>query len=66
MNNKMTRVSLAIANGPSLDTVVEPSKELIERQSEAPAYIGLKYKDFLELQQSNQLDNKSVLDRVRV
>ncbi|KAH9697602.1 2-oxoglutarate-dependent dioxygenase 19 [Citrus sinensis] len=66
VNNKMTRVSLAIANGPSLDTVVEPSKELIERQSEAPAYIGIKYKDFLELQQSNQLDNKSVLDRVRV
>lgn len=66
VNNKTTRISLAITIGPSLDTVVGPSKELIEVGNEAPAYVGIKYKDYLELQQSNKLDNKSALDRVRI
>ncbi|KAJ0078025.1 hypothetical protein Patl1_37161 [Pistacia atlantica] len=30
VNNKSTRISLAIANGPSLDTVVCPAQELID------------------------------------
>ncbi|KAJ6683579.1 hypothetical protein OIU85_007283 [Salix viminalis] len=30
------------------------------------SYIGMKYEDYLELQQSNKLDGKSCLDRVRI
>ena len=63
VNNNATRISLAIANGPSLDTVVSPASELVENHP--PAYIGLKYKEYLELQQSRNLNGKCMLDRVR-
>ncbi|KAF8406065.1 hypothetical protein HHK36_008145 [Tetracentron sinense] len=66
VNNKAPRISLALAHGPSLDTVVSPAQELVDRENHRPAYRGMKYKDYLELQQSNQLDGKSCLDRVRV
>ncbi|KAJ4716839.1 putative 2-oxoglutarate and Fe(II)-dependent oxygenase superfamily protein [Melia azedarach] len=66
VNNKITRLSLAIAHGPSLDTVVSPAKELIDNEGEAPSYLGMKYKEYLELQQSNPLHNKTCLDRVRI
>ncbi|KAL5563439.1 hypothetical protein UlMin_033186 [Ulmus minor] len=64
VNNKATRISLAIANGPSLDSVVAPAPELLK--TNPSVYIGLKYKDYMELQQSNKLDGKSCLDRVRL
>lgn len=64
VNNKATRISVAVANGPELETVVTPAPEFL--QSNSPAYVGIKYKDFIQLQQSNQLDNKSCLDRVRI
>ncbi|GMN58968.1 hypothetical protein TIFTF001_028068 [Ficus carica] len=63
VNKSATRMSLAIANGPSLETVVGPASQLVE--SHPPAYIGMKYKDYLELQQSSNLNGKSMLDRVR-
>ncbi|KAJ0026300.1 hypothetical protein Pint_09065 [Pistacia integerrima] len=66
VNSKSTRISLAIANGPSLDTVVCPAQELIDNESQAPAYKGMKYIEYLELQQSNRLHIKSCLDRVRL
>ncbi|EXC41811.1 putative 2-oxoglutarate/Fe(II)-dependent dioxygenase [Morus notabilis] len=64
VNNNATRISLAIANGPSLDTVVSPASELVENRP--PAYIGLKYKEYLELQQSRNLNGKCMLDCVRL
>ncbi|XP_041014517.1 2-oxoglutarate-dependent dioxygenase 19-like [Juglans microcarpa x Juglans regia] len=64
VNSKATRISLAIANGPSFDTMIRPAPEL-ESKEQAAAYIGMKYKDYMELQQGNQLDGKSCLDRVR-
>ncbi|PON55891.1 Oxoglutarate/iron-dependent dioxygenase [Parasponia andersonii] len=64
LHRNKSRISLSIANGPSLDTVVTPAPELTVCQR--PAYAGIKYKDFLELQQSNNLYGKSVLDRVRI
>ncbi|KAA8536425.1 hypothetical protein F0562_028903 [Nyssa sinensis] len=33
VNNKATRISIAIANGPSLDTIVSPSVELVNSES---------------------------------
>ncbi|KAL6347259.1 hypothetical protein AAG906_013695 [Vitis piasezkii] len=62
VNNKTTRISLAVFTGPSLDTVVEPAKEL----SHPPTYVGITYKEYLELQQGNKLDGKTCLDRVRI
>ena len=68
VNSKGTRMSIAMAHGPSLDSVVSPSPELLvsSEGDEPAAYIGMKYKDYLELQQSNKLDGKSCLDRVRI
>ncbi|KAA8536426.1 hypothetical protein F0562_028904 [Nyssa sinensis] len=66
VNNKATRISLAIANGPSLDTIVGPAAELVNNESHPAAYIPMKFKEYLELQQSNPLGSKTSLDRVRV
>lgn len=66
VNNKATRISLAIANGPSLDTVVGPAPDLVDGAENPSAYKPMKYKDYLELQQSNQLNGKSCLDYVRI
>ncbi|XP_031285646.1 protein DMR6-LIKE OXYGENASE 2-like isoform X1 [Pistacia vera] len=66
VNNIRTRISLAMAHGPSLDAIVSPAQELMDRENQVPGYVGIKYKKYLELQQSNQLDNKSCLDRARI
>ncbi|KAM3377500.1 2-oxoglutarate-dependent dioxygenase 19 [Capsicum galapagoense] len=65
VNNKVTRISVVTAHGPSLETIVRPASPLIEKENSPSAYIPMKYKDYLELQQSNQLDAKSCLDRVK-
>ncbi|GKV35437.1 hypothetical protein SLEP1_g43700 [Rubroshorea leprosula] len=66
VNSEVARISLAVANGPSLDTVVRPAEELVDDGDNQPAYVGMKYREYLQLQQSNQLDGKSCLDRVMV
>lgn len=53
-----------MANGPSMETIVSPASKLLE--FEKPAYKPMKYKEYLRLQQGNQLDGKSCLDRIRV
>ncbi|KAK4438137.1 2-oxoglutarate-dependent dioxygenase 19 [Sesamum alatum] len=64
VNNEKTRISIAMFNGPSVDTVVSPAARLLRTQ--APAYVPMKYKDYLMAQQSNQLYAKSILKRVRI
>ncbi|XP_063936223.1 LOW QUALITY PROTEIN: 2-oxoglutarate-dependent dioxygenase 19-like [Daucus carota subsp. sativus] len=66
VNNATTRLSLAIANGPSLDTIVRPAPGLTDGANNPPAYTPMKYKEYLQLQQGNKLDQKSVLDRIRL
>ncbi|KAL3350298.1 hypothetical protein AABB24_023009 [Solanum stoloniferum] len=67
VNNKVTRISVAIAHGPSLDTIVRPASPLMEKENSPSAYyIPMKYKDYLEMQQSNQLNAKSCLERVKI
>lgn len=77
VNNKATRISVGTAHGPSLDTIVSPVEELVnweaddrdcdrDRDRDLLAYRGIKYREYMELQQSNQLNGKSCLDRVRI
>ncbi|XP_047172931.1 2-oxoglutarate-dependent dioxygenase 19-like isoform X2 [Vigna umbellata] len=66
VSNKATRISLAVVIAPSLDTVVEPAKELLDSQNNPAAYIGMKHRDYLQLQSSNRLNGKSVLDNVKI
>uniref|UniRef100_A0A5B6Z0P1 Fe2OG dioxygenase domain-containing protein n=1 Tax=Davidia involucrata TaxID=16924 RepID=A0A5B6Z0P1_DAVIN len=49
VNNKATRVSLAVSNGPSLDTIVSPAPKLVNSESHPPAYAPIKFKKSLEL-----------------
>ncbi|KAF4368379.1 hypothetical protein F8388_019096 [Cannabis sativa] len=66
VNKNDTRISLAIANGPALETVVNPVPKLVEsHDSHSSAFAGMKYKDYVQLQQSNNLCDKSILDRIR-
>ncbi|XP_020222555.1 protein DMR6-LIKE OXYGENASE 2 [Cajanus cajan] len=66
VSNKATRMSLAIVIAPSLDTVVEPAKELLDDERNPAAYVGMKHRDYMQLQRSNRLDGKSVLDKVKI
>ncbi|GLT64751.1 hypothetical protein SLA2020_372230 [Shorea laevis] len=64
IKTEVARMSLALANGPSLDTVVTPAIELVDGENSA-GYVGIKYKEYLELQYS-KLSRQSCLDHVRV
>ncbi|XP_027347783.1 protein DMR6-LIKE OXYGENASE 2-like [Abrus precatorius] len=66
VSNKATRMSLAIVTAPSLDTAVEPAKELLDNQSNPAAYVGMKQRDYMQLQRSNHLYGKSVLDKLKI
>eukprot|EP00268_Persea_americana_P009441 TRINITY_DN13791_c0_g1_i1.p1 TRINITY_DN13791_c0_g1~~TRINITY_DN13791_c0_g1_i1.p1 ORF type:complete len:352 (-),score=61.10 TRINITY_DN13791_c0_g1_i1:403-1458(-) len=65
VNNQRTRISVAIANGPSLGKAVSPVPLLVD--SEHPeAYLAMTYEDYIKSQQSKPLDGRSCLDRVRL
>ncbi|XP_057421680.1 2-oxoglutarate-dependent dioxygenase 19-like [Lotus japonicus] len=66
VSNKATRMSLATVIAPSLDTVIEPASELLDNQSNPAAYVGMRHRDYMELQRSNQLYGKSVLNKVKI
>lgn len=66
VNNMATRISLVVANGPSLDTVVRPAYELVDEERCPASFVPMKYKEYLEMQQGNQIVGKTCLDRVRV
>ncbi|KAK8692349.1 hypothetical protein V6N13_075816 [Hibiscus sabdariffa] len=65
VNSKAPRVSIGTAHGPPLDTVVSPAPELMT-DGVGQAYLGIKYKNYLELQQSKTLSGKSCLDHLRL
>lgn len=65
VNNQRTRMSVAIANGPSIDKAVSPVPLLVD--SEHPeAYLAMTYEDYIKSQQSKPLDGRSCLDRIRL
>ncbi|KAJ7955570.1 protein DMR6-LIKE OXYGENASE 2-like [Quillaja saponaria] len=64
LNNKDTRISLAINNGPQFEKVVGPAEELLKK--EEAVFRSMSYKEYFELQQKNRLDGKACLDHVRI
>ncbi|XP_062077056.1 2-oxoglutarate-dependent dioxygenase 19-like [Humulus lupulus] len=66
VNNRATRISIAVAHGPSVDTVVVASPELLERQGQSPLYAGMSYRDYIELQQSSKGYMKPCIDYIRI
>lgn len=66
VNNTSPRISVAVAHGPSLEAIVSPASPLVQRENNPAAYVPMKYKDYMELQQSNQLHQKSILEQVKI
>ncbi|XP_059446460.1 2-oxoglutarate-dependent dioxygenase 19-like [Corylus avellana] len=66
VNEKATRISVATNFGPPLEMVVNPAPELVHPETNAPAYTGIKYGEYMELQKSNKVYGKSCLDHVRI
>ncbi|KAK2659832.1 hypothetical protein Ddye_006365 [Dipteronia dyeriana] len=66
VNGKATRLSILTSHGPPLDKVVAPAPELLHRENRPSAYRGIKYKEYIELQQINSLDGKSCMTRVLI
>ncbi|XP_038886412.1 protein DMR6-LIKE OXYGENASE 2-like [Benincasa hispida] len=64
VNEKSKRMSLAVAIGPSAQTLVAPAPQLL--LTHPPLFKHIKYKDYLETMQSGKLHNKSTLDCVRL
>ncbi|KAA8538131.1 hypothetical protein F0562_027739 [Nyssa sinensis] len=64
VNNKATRISIGTAHGPPLDTVINPAPELVDSETHPAAYRGITYREYMVLQQSNQLDGKSCLNKL--
>ncbi|KAK7321241.1 hypothetical protein VNO77_31685 [Canavalia gladiata] len=65
VNKKGSRISVATAIGSPLDTIVGPAPELDDEDT-PPAYRAITYRDYLQLQQSHEIDGKSCLDRIRI
>jgi isopenicillin N synthase-like dioxygenase len=64
LNSEMARMSIVTVIGPSLDAIVEPIPDLVNADSPA-VFHGMKYRDYMEHQQSNSLVEKGALDLVR-
>ncbi|CAK9322140.1 unnamed protein product [Citrullus colocynthis] len=67
VNDKATRISIAMAVGPSPETVVGPAPQLVNKHTNnPPLFKNIKYKDYMEIMQANKLHGKSTLDRIRL
>lgn len=61
-----TRISLAVPHGPPLPKVVVPAPKLVDDDGGWAKYRGLKYEDYLQIQQNSQLKGKSMLEVIRI
>uniref|UniRef100_M8CQV1 Putative Flavonol synthase/flavanone 3-hydroxylase n=1 Tax=Aegilops tauschii TaxID=37682 RepID=M8CQV1_AEGTA len=61
-----TRMSFVSLVGPCLDAVVEPVLELAQNDPQGMKFRGIRYRDYMEHQQSSKMNTKAALDIVRV
>ncbi|XP_047060652.1 2-oxoglutarate-dependent dioxygenase 19-like [Lolium rigidum] len=66
VDGKQARMSFLSLIGPCLETVVEPIPELAQEASRGAKFGGIKYREYMEHQQSNKLRENAALDIVRV
>ena len=64
LNNRETRISLVLVNGPDLEKEIGPAPGLL--QKEKPLFKSMKYKDYFEIQQKTRFADKSALDEIRL
>lgn len=60
------RMSVVSLIGPCLDAIVEPIPELARSGHRAMEFRGIKYRDYIEHQQSSKINKKEALNIVRV
>ncbi|KAJ1268897.1 hypothetical protein BS78_07G168300 [Paspalum vaginatum] len=65
VGGERARMSMVSMISPSLDTVVEPVPELAQ-DGQGLEFRGIRYRDYMEHQQSNKLNGKAALDIARV
>ncbi|KAJ3706371.1 hypothetical protein LUZ61_010076 [Rhynchospora tenuis] len=65
LNTEVARMSVATTIGPSLDAIVGPIADLLNTDYPA-VFRAMKYRDYLEQQQSNSLVEKGALNLVRL
>lgn len=63
VNNKTTRVSIAVPNGPMVDTVVCP---ILQDNESTANYKSMKYMDYLDLLFGRKFNGQSCLDHVKI
>ncbi|KAM7478375.1 hypothetical protein LguiA_026588 [Lonicera macranthoides] len=66
VNDKIKRLSIAMPHGPSLDTIVAPSFNLLECTSQQSAYIPMNYKEYIEQMIIQAMKGKPILEQVRI
>ncbi|KAG7014868.1 Protein DMR6-LIKE OXYGENASE 2, partial [Cucurbita argyrosperma subsp. argyrosperma] len=49
VNDKATRISIAMAIGPSSQTLVAPLPELLHKHNSPPLFKSIMYKDYMEM-----------------
>ncbi|KAF7816771.1 flavanone 3-dioxygenase 3-like [Senna tora] len=63
--NKVQRISVATLHGPSLETFVRPAPEFVD-QDHPQAYLGMTYKQSLQVNGNHEIDVQSSLDQIRL
>ncbi|KAI5405602.1 2-oxoglutarate-dependent dioxygenase 19 [Lathyrus oleraceus] len=63
LNNKDTRVSVVVVNGPALENEIGPAPKLLEK--ERPLFKSIKYRDYFLVQQKSRLSEGRALDQIR-
>ncbi|CAL4999381.1 unnamed protein product [Urochloa decumbens] len=66
VGGERARMSMVSMISPCLDTVVEPVPELVAPDGQGLEFRGVRYRDYMEHQQSNKLNGKAALDIARV
>ncbi|KAK7350996.1 hypothetical protein VNO77_10108 [Canavalia gladiata] len=65
LNNKDTRMSLVVSNGPALDKEIGPMPEILS-ENEKPLFKRYKYREYFHVQQQTRFADKSSLEAVRL
>ncbi|XP_058781457.1 2-oxoglutarate-dependent dioxygenase 19-like [Vicia villosa] len=63
LNNKGTRISIVVFNGPAEDKEIGPAPQLLEK--EKPLFKTIKYRDYFSVQQKSRFSEERALDQFR-
>ncbi|CAI8598370.1 unnamed protein product [Vicia faba] len=63
LNNKDTRISVVVLNGPAQDKEIGPAPKLLEK--EKSLFKSIKYRDYFQVQQKSRFSEGRPLDQIR-